>query len=401
MPPVLDVVVLLDCIDGEASLLEFTREPDVENAVASLGESIVANPSWDTFKTIHLLARVEPYPLLAAIGEFSNSERRRLQDLAAMLQFSLRSFRYLDYRAAERVATRLAARLLKRLGAERLARATFTAIPRGGLLVLGMLAYLLDLRPEQLHHDPGVACETLVVVDDCALSGVRFREFVQHVSAQTVVFSPLVAPEGLCLAIERSEPKLEACVCGDYLQDLAPERFGREYSAWCETRREQQGVDPYWVGIPEYVAFAWNEPQTKYWNPEASRFEPGWNVVPPRICLKRRGSEANAAPLKVCRASVGCIYPADRVLWAEVNSDGDEVTVLVRIPPDASEAPQWYHLDRNTAVCWSALIRDGSVEGAAAELRERYDVEPEVLRNDLAEFVSDLTRNGILRHVED
>ena len=56
--------------------------------------------------------------------------------------------RRLDYGQVEQAVRALAGRLAGEFGGEELKRFRYTAIPRGGFIVLGMLAYVLDLpRP--------------------------------------------------------------------------------------------------------------------------------------------------------------------------------------------------------------------------------------------------------------
>ncbi|WP_445157921.1 phosphoribosyltransferase [Halomonas sp. E14] len=271
-----DAFLLLDADNGAEkqvcsrksteSLLSFTRQPDAKAALETLCHGLEANSLWSEFDEVRLVARADPAPMLAAFGRFSPRQRMLLGNLSAELTDVIQNHRYVNYAEAEKAAERLAAKLLARYGRDALAEFRFTAIPRGGWIVLGMLSYCLGLRHEQIGlpgdlFDDGER-RTWVVVDDCALSGVRFRQFLRSRGLDSVIFCPLFAPPGLCEAIARAEPGVEACLNAVDLRDVAPERFGQSYPQWLERRRARIGEAGAWLGITEYVAFAWCEPQS-------------------------------------------------------------------------------------------------------------------------------------------
>jgi hypothetical protein len=159
-------------------------------------------------------------------------------------------------------------------------------MPRGGFIVLGMLAYVLDLRPAQLAPSPP-SDVPLVVTDDCAISGVRFSDMLDRCENRQVIFSHLYSHPDLRIAIERREPRVLACVSAQDLTDYAPAYYGDQYEAWRERWRQRPNPG-YWVGQPDHVCFAWNEPDTVFWNPVAQQAESAWRLLPPELCLKNR-----------------------------------------------------------------------------------------------------------------
>ncbi|EPC04241.1 hypothetical protein L861_02690 [Litchfieldella anticariensis FP35 = DSM 16096] len=266
-----------------------------------------------------------------------------------------------------------------------------------------MLSYILNLRPEQLiaeRSGGGPDFEALVIVDDCALSGVRFRQFLGKIDDAKVIFCPLFAPAELCRAIEDAEPRVEACISAENLYDFAPERLGEGYSQWCAAQRERRGSYGYWDGIPEHIAFSWCEPQTKYWNTETERYEASWNLVPPQLCLKQRCSAGNPEladeggldGLTLVADGPGPLRVADRVLWTQI----DSAIAVARMPEDAARTTPCFRLEGTAADMWRCVLEHGTLEGAESALLLRYDVEPVTLRHDLAAFVSDLENNGVL-----
>ena len=400
MPESVDAVVLLDGRnrDTVGQLLDFTRTPTPEAALQSLGEAIVINPLWNTINSPLLVGRTSPYPLLAVFGSFSSADRRQLLELAAQLDEVLHRRRYVDYQEAERVTGRLAEKLIARYGREALATFSYTAIPRGGLIVLGMLSYLLDLRHDQIITAAGAhsaPADTLVIVDDCALSGVRFRDMIARTNASRVVCCTLFAPRELCRAVECAEARVETCIAAEDLVDLAPERHGDAYAEWRAERTSSARENRYWVGIPEYIGFAWSEPETRAWGADVELDMPGWNVLPPELCLKRRTLAAAGSgalkPLTLVPESKGPIRPHERVLWVALE-DGIAVAA---VPTDTSRAP-CFRLEGTAQAMWQAILEHGTLEGAEEALSRQYEVSRETLRADLEAFASDLENNDII-----
>lgn len=410
-----DAFLLLDAVNGVekqvrsckdvASLLSFTRQPDAKAAVETLCQGLEANSLWGEFEEVRLVARAEPAPMLAAFGRFTPRQRMLLKNLSAELNDVIPNHRYVDYAEAEEAAERLAAKLLSRYGREALAEFRFTAIPRGGWIVLGMLSYCLGLRHEQIGF-PGDGFDdgeerTWVVVDDCALSGVRFRQFLSSRGLPAVIFCPLFAPAGLCEAIARAEPKVEACLNAVDLRDVAPERFGQAYPQWLEQRRARVGEAGIWLGITEYVAFAWCEPQSKFWDEEAGCYRASWNLLPPSLSLNRwqeaerlRSHPEGGAVERTTLIEPGCgpIREAPRVLWLEL---GDDIA-LAHFPAEPDGSASCLRLEGSAAEMWRCVLEHGTLDDAVSALLARYEVDAITLRHDLAAFVAELEKGGLL-----
>jgi hypothetical protein len=408
--PQLDAFLLLDaCKGGEKQgvkrLKSLTQSCGPESGLKALCGGLEVNLLWNEFDELQLAARAWPTPMIAAFGHFSFRQQALLNNLAAELDDVIHRHRYVGYAQAEEAAATLAAALVMRYGRDALDSFRFTAIPRGGWIVLGMLSYCLGLRHEQIGvpgdflDDDG--SRTWVVVDDCALSGVRFRQFLTSRDLRLVIFCPLYAPAGLCEAIQRAEPAVDACLHAVTLEDVAPERFGRAYPQWLEQRRERSGNSAYWLGIPEFIAFAWCEPQSKYWDGESGCYRASWNLLPPSLSLNRkRESEQLRAqgefkapgitPLRVREGAA--IQAPPRVLWA----DFDDAIALARFPAEPSVTAPCLRLEGSAADMWRCVLEHGTLEGAEAALLERYAVDPATLRQDLVAFVAELEENGLL-----
>lgn len=243
-------------------------------------------------------------PRLVLWGPIDPRRVPALSTQARRLPLACRTLRYLDEEASRRLCRRLAEKLGARLGADGIRRSRFAAIPRGGRIVLGMLAEELALRPRQIV-EPGPRGSAgrgpLVVVDDCAISGARFARLLAE-AERPEVFAHLVSPAALRARIEAEEPGI-ACVAADDLREAVPEEEGREIGARWGRRLAGRR---FYHGQPETVCFPWNEPDAMVWDPVARRPVRAWRIVPPALCSKNR----TVAPLPVHLREEGRGRPA-------------------------------------------------------------------------------------------
>jgi hypothetical protein len=335
-----------------------------------------------------LVVRPEPNPLLGVVGYFDAAGRARLEGLRWLLERILPNLRYVSYDQAEKDCEQLATQLAQRFGRDALRDFRFAAIPRGGFIVLGILAYILRLGREQLEppHPPE---KPLVIVDDCAFSGVRFGEFMERCESRRVVFAHLYSPPELRDAIEAREPRVDCLGVRD-LRDRAVENLGDEYPAWRERWMERMDRRGYWVGQPDHVCFAWNEPDIDIWNPVTEREESGWRFVPPELCLKNRSAPgAEPIQVQVQPEGRGPLMPSDHVLFGEL--EGQVVVGDLK-------AQESFVLSDVGADMWRAVVEHGDLEGAADALLKHYDVEEATLRADLRSFADDLHSRGLLEN---
>ncbi|MGC8786818.1 MAG: PqqD family protein, partial [Anaerolineae bacterium] len=296
--------------------------------------------------------------------------------------------RRITYRQAEAATKQLAAQLVGAFGAAELSRFAYAAIPRGGLIVLGMLSYVLDLKPDALMS---LATDVpLVVVDDAAYSGARFAQFLNMVTNQEVIFAHLYSHPNLRTEFLRREPRVVACLAVHDLRDLAPERYApeSEYLAWKERWRQRARRPVYWMGLPEMVVFPWSEPDRPVWNPEAERVEEGWWLTAPDRCLKnwaRLGIPPNDQAQPTLRSPDGVAFhfDADKIVLCDLRTE------LV------------YGLEGVAADMWRALAGYGDLEVAAAYLTSLYKVDEHRLRSDLQTFVDELLAKGLLEWIDE
>ena len=317
----------------------------------------------------------------------TGADLERLRQLAGMLRLFKEQVRYVDYRQAEEDCEALAAQILREYPRSELDLFSFTAIPRGGFIVLGMLSYALGLRPDQLRADLD-AFRPLFVVDDCALTGARLAGQLARVRSREVVFAHLYSHPDLRRAVQQREERVMACLAARDLAEIdSPIADPGERRAWEDRWRERLGEGRrYWIGRPEPVCFAWNEPDRPFWNAFTERVESGWNLLPPHLCLKTRSRLAGPPPLEGPRewqAPEPVVSGTfDGTLWL-CDTRTDHVYSLTGVGADV----------------WRLLASWGNAEAAVLRLRELYEVDAETAAQDVGAFAGELAAAGLLERV--
>lgn len=382
----------LSCVAVELSRRAFSEyaatlglaPPEALNAlVRALTLSLII-PADNATSPLTLVVRGGDAPVLAWIGLLDPPLRAHIETQARALEFTCSHLRYLGYPEAEEACRRLAARLVSRFGREELARADFAAIPNGGFVVLGLLASILGLSRNQLNP-LGNDSSLLVIVDDCAISGSRFREFLGSCQSRHIAFAPLVSPPALRAAIQATEGRVVDCLSGEDLREI-PGPISEEHQARRQARLARG--DCYWLGSTEPLCFPWNEPDRTLWNPAAERSERAWRIVPPELCLKNRGAISGPPiPVQVQQESRGPLRPAPQVLFAEI--DGDVVVCSL-------QDDQVFRLGSTGSVLWRGLMAGGNLEAAIDAVAGEFDAPREIVRTDAQRFVEDLLTRGLL-----
>jgi hypothetical protein len=291
--------------------------------------------------------------------------------------------RRLTYEDAEADAKTLAAALVAAFGQHEIKGFSYTAIPRGGFFVLGMLSYVLDLPGKALK--PRSSGEPLVVVDDCSLSGARIRNFLDADDTPQMVFAHLYSHPELRSAIRTQEPRVLACLSAGDLYDLAPETYPDEdaYRAWQARWRERFQGQRYWIGLPELVIFPWSEPDFPIWNPVMNRVEDTWRLAPPDRCLKnwgRLGLSPRADSKRTLRSPDDVAYSLE-----------DDNLTLCRLKTE-----QVYGLHGAATEMWRALAAYGDPAIVVQHLYSRYDVDEATLSHDVDNFIRSMLESGLL-----
>ena len=324
--------------------------------------------------------REAPEPLLAFVGSIDGAGRARLQELGGLLNEAdtrLRVFTWVD---VEQACARLAERLVRRLGRDELDSCSLVGVPRGGLIVAGLLAYALGTARDRVGAVH--AGSTVIVVDDCVLSGVRLREVLAETAAARVVVAVLYAHPGLQAAVQATEPQVVACVAGGELHDHGPKLLGEYYGEWRRLWKTRV-PERYQTALLDLVAFPWSAPQVRYWEPVSERIEESWRLIPaPGTVL---GHSSCGLEVQVAKDQAGVDLLAPGVVPV-VHADA---VVLV----DAEQACG-VRLKGVAAHLWHAWVRDDSA--AAAVVAKRYGQPVERVATDLRDLIAGLRARGLL-----
>lgn len=358
----------------------------------TLARALASSPIWKEMGEATIVVRSDP-AVLGLFGRFDDRARARLEALPWQLRTELPRLRYVGYRRVEDDCEELATRLIEALGRDAVLDSDFVAIPRGGMIVLGMLGYFLDLRPSQLAGTASPHRPRTVVVDDCSLSGVRFGQFLAQLPDRPIVFATLYSHPDLRNAIEAREPRVEAVVSARDLRDHAPALLGPDYPAWKERWATRSGGEGYWIGHPERVCFPWNETDVGFWNPIAERGEVGWRLVPPELCLKNRVAAAapRAPRIQVQPRTDHPLSTAPTTLFAKL----PDCTVVANY-----RTGEVVRLTDVAAEMWHRIVEEGDPGRVVATLLDEYEVEEDVLKRDLSALIEEMERRGFLAFVE-
>lgn len=334
-----------------------------------------------------MVVRPAPEPVVGVFATGEPSELDAVQSAVRRLIAGWQRVRYVDYAGAEESARILAERLRATLGDEGIARAGFLAIPRGGLFVLGMLAYWLGLTPHQLRP-PFPQNHPLVVVDDCVLTGARFGRLLPTLQEETIIFATLLSHPDLRTAIERAEPRVRHCLGAQDLVDWGPERLGAAYPAWQERWLRRLSPPRYWVGMIDLLCFPWSEIERPLWDEGAARVSRAPRVVPPRLCLGNRASMSQPAiPVQVQPAGHGLVRPSDAVLFGTLEN---------RVFIGRLDTGQLLHLNHAGSVMWQGLSDGGSPATVADLVARTFEIDPEQAGADTEEFLRQMLGEGLL-----
>lgn len=335
------------------------------------------------------MVREAPSPVLGIVGDRGLIEPAGLQAQARAYERAVGRLRYVDHRRAEQAVEKLAAALVERFGIDAVRRFRYTAVPRGGLIVLGMLAAALDVPAGRIDAPATKEAEPLVAVDDCSLSGARLAAFLAGCTAPSVLFAHLYSHPALRAAVEAREPRVLACIAAHDLRDQGPERLAGTWDEARERWQQRLGASRYWLGDCERIAFPWNEPDRLVWNPATEDVELGWKLLPPERCLKQRSTRWSAVPPRIQ------IQPRGRGLWrpaaAVLFTWGRGATVVHRL-----DTGELLRLEGTAHAMWWALLREGAPDPAVRSLRSRYHVEEKTLRSDFGSFFETLRARGLV-----
>ncbi len=350
--------------------------------------AIATSPVWEGVEgRIILVYRPLPVPLFAILGYLDEHTAYHVQNLGRHLKSILGSIRYIDYKEAEAECEKLALKLKERFGHDELRGFHYIPIPRGGLIVLGMLSYVLDLRKEQLQP-PASEDVPVVVVDDCVFSGYRFGRFIRNIRNSRIVFAHLFSHPELRTAIEAEEPEVIACISASDLKDYGHERFGQSYHELRQEWKAQLPGPRYWIGSTEHIVFAWSEPGLAVRNPFTKGFETLWNIMPAELCLKTRHNRTGKiVEVQQQPQGRGPLRPSEHVVFGDF---GDCIVV------GNIKSKKSFLLKGVSGDIWRCIVRYGNIRAVVEDLLQSYDIDREGLRREVEDFIHRLIKEKLI-----
>jgi hypothetical protein len=356
--------------------------PDGASRTASLAHALASSPAWDRLRDEARLVVRPDVGLIGVVGSIRSEDRSLVDALGWQVRDLLTRLRPVPHGEVRETCLDLAREIRERLDPAELAGARLVGIPRGGLIVAGLLGYALGVRPAQVGSS-GPTTGLTIIVDDCAISGTRLREQLRKQPGEVLVALLHAHPE-LCRRVEAAEPRVKACLAARDLVDHAPRR--PDYPQW-KQRWEERSRQDYWTGDPDHVCYPWNEPDALIWNPARGHAEAGWRVVPPSWCLKNT-AESHDGDVQLCRPAGAEVTPVETVVWAEL---GDSVVVA------GLDQPKALVLRGSASAMWRAVVAHGNRAIAAEATATAYGQPIERVRRDLDRFVDELRRLQVLR----
>lgn len=358
-------------------------------ALQTLARAIATSPAWEAWPGTLLIVRSAPFPELDVLGPLDQCGREWLARQAWEANLACRHLQFISYVQAERDCRLLATKLEERFGRDELRRFSYTAMPRGGFIVLGMLAYALGLDDKTRLEPPYPADTPLVLVDDCSLIGKETYRFLRHSAGRQIILAYLYSHPELRASIQAQEPRVVACLSAHDLMDYGPEVYGNNYAMlraqWWEHLGE---LHPYWLGAPGHLCFAWNEVGTQLYDPSTRTLVQNLPVVPPELCSKNQPLPGRrSVPVQLQPEGKGPLKPSARAVY------GQRAGRLV--VGDLKTAESWT-LAAVQASMWQAIAEHGNLAAAAAALREMGVGDGATLNLELQEFVRDLVARGLL-----
>ena len=170
---------------------------------------------------------------------------------------------------AQQAIHKLAAKAQQEIPENVLRQMHIVSIARGGFFVVGRLAYLLGCSRRQFVDDGESA---VCIIDDCALTGKRFKETLRRFNGRDVWFCHLASPQLLKDAILKEETSVKGCISVinlELIAELEPEGFS--------------GEERYINRSVAHVAFPWTEPSLPV--QIDGKIIDGWRLLPPHKVL--------------------------------------------------------------------------------------------------------------------
>ena len=340
------------------------NQPNPQQALLKLAEAIALDRYWLQVPHATLAVRSSPYPAIAVFGEFNSPTGQQILSQLEVLNHGCQRLCLAGYDRVTQACEKLSEKLILQFGAQEIQDFKFLGIPRGGLIVLGLLSYCLDLKPEQLT--PPLAQQgPLVIVDDCALSGRRFSQTLSEYQDQPIIFTPLYSHPELRAAIAQENNVIQ-CLSGEDLGDYHRASCSHPSHQWQVNAPNLIQADQYWTGQPDYICFPWNEPDQLIWNSSHQLMEKAWRIVPQEQCLKNRPlRETNNIPVHTQYVNQGEVQSHEDVIWITQNTS----VMIAHI-----NGGDCLNLKGETAEIWRSLMKNSNLKDVVIAISHKFQI---------------------------
>ena len=416
-------------LDPGASLFRRLSSAGHPRPILGLAEALIRSSPARRLPGVVAVLREQPSPYLVFVGSMDSAVRARLDDLRGLIEEAGERVSVLGWADVEAASAQLARSVEDVLG-PRAGRAPIVPVPRGGLVVAGLLAYALGApaarvgaevalfrgresapdtpRKPPLPKTPGqpllpgvprrpplsdASGQPLLLVDDVVLTGLRLREVLRSLPQdQRVVVAVLASHPRLRENVLSSEPQVEAFVSALDLEDHAPRLLGDRAQSWRDMWSER-APDRYHTALLDMVVFPWSEPPLRLWNEATGEMEEGWRITPPELCFRTRHTPPGI-PLQRVDEGPGMERLGPDVIPVELTDRTLVLSVGDRGP--AGDLPS-FTLRGTARQIWHLWL-EGGRESAVEGMRARYpQVDRDRIVGDVDTLLAQLTEAGIAR----
>lgn len=354
------------------------------NQAHSLNELIVAiakNGFWHIDEQSFIVCRACTDGAYIAICT-TESSQDHLSEINSQLQSldtSLQQIQYLDSTQCLDLTKSLAKIIKQTVPENILKNSQVVAIPRGGLFIQAMLSYFLPLKHHQLQYtENDVDTSPLIIVDDCAISGLRLAQQLEKFPNRDIYFFTIASPEKL-----RDSVKLKEARVLDFKSVVNIKSYS--------TLKAQNTQQRYWLGQCDAVIFPWSETQRSHFSNGKLSNRPLWKIAPDKLCMSTKAKKQAIKATEVKENQSAVLSTPDNIL----HFTDQGITKIL----DASTMKH-YSLDAIGSDIWQSLLSNSNLDHALAELSATYKVSKTRLNNDMQLLTQKLIDAGLINELK-
>ena len=350
------------------------------NQAHSLNELIVAiakNEFWHIDEQSFIVCRActDGAYIAVCTTESSQDHLSEINSQLQSLDTSLQQIQYLDSTQCLDLTKSLAKIIKQTVPENILKNSQVVAIPRGGLFIQAMLSYFLPLEHHQLQYtENDVDTSPLIIVDDCAISGLRLAQQLKKFPNREIYFFTIASPRELRDSVNSKESRI---------LDFKSVLDVKSYS----TLDLNHASQCYWRGQCDTIIFPWSETQRSYrFNGQLSNV-PLWKVAPNKLCLSAREKKQRIRTTEIKENPSSVMSTPDDVLY---HTD-QGLTRILNV-----STMKHYSLDSIGSTIWQSLLKNADLDNVLAELSSIYGVSKTKLNSDVQLLTQKLFNDGLI-----